>query len=69
MNKIMLMSGSIILLWIIFLTIMPNYEKYLKSKNYRNGNYIDIEDYNRRCTILSFLLSLMINFLIWGFII
>lgn len=64
MNKIILMIGSIILTYFVILIISPSYssvEKKLKIKSER--------DYNLKCNIMCILISLMINFLIWGWFI
>lgn len=64
MNKIILMLGSILFLFFIFLTIFPPYEKFKKSAKHRKD--IDREDFNSRAVTLAILLSLMTNFLFWG---
>ena len=62
MNKIILMTGTIILVYFILLVLSPDYEKNKKDfKNVPNRT-----SYLARINILSFLVSLMINFLIWG---
>jgi len=65
MNKIILMIGSIIFVFLFTLILTPDYKKAKKNKL----NYFSEEDYNTRCSIISILISVMINCLIWGWFI
>ena len=64
MNKIVLMCGSIIFGYFLLLAISPDYEKV--EKKLKN---IDKHSYLVKVNFVSFLISLMINFLIWGWFI
>ena len=63
MNKIILMIGTTILGYFILLALSPDYNK----KDFKNIPNRD--SYLARTNIISFLVSLMINFLIWGWFI
>ncbi|MHA1678029.1 MAG: hypothetical protein ACTSW3_04550 [Promethearchaeota archaeon] len=63
MNKIILMIGTIIIGYFILLAVFPDYnEKKFK-------NILNRESYLVKINIISFLVSLAINFLIWGWFI
>jgi len=62
MNKLILMIGTIILGYFILLILSPDYEKNKKDFKYISN----AKNYLVRINIISFIVSLMINFLIWG---
>ena len=64
MNKIMLMGGTILFCYLFFLSIAPSYKETKRKKFY----YFDREDYKFRINCLSFIFSLTINLLFWGWI-
>ncbi len=69
MNEILLIIGTIILLHFILLTITPSYEEYSKSsKNKKIKISHNKNSYNWALQIICFLISLGINFTIWGLI-
>ena len=56
------MTGTVILGYLVLLILSPDYEK-----NKNDLKYIpNAQSYYYRINILSFLVSLMINCLIWG---
>ena len=62
MNKIILMTGTIILTYFILLVITPSYKDYRIKSKYISSE----EEYYHKNSIISMVLSIMINFLIWG---
>jgi len=63
MNKIILMIGSIMFLYLFFLLVFPSYDKFIKKNEWDRGRY------NLMLNVVAIFLSLMINFLTWGWFI
>ena len=56
------MTGTIILTYFILLVITPSYKDYRIKSKYISSE----EEYHHKNSIISMVLSIMINFLIWG---
>lgn len=65
MNKIILMIGSIMLLYSLILVVLPCYTNYVKIRS-KEKTRIDENNYKIIINVISIFTSIMINFLIWG---
>ena len=64
MNKQFFMLGKILAGYFIFLLLMPTFENYKKYSTFKLNNR---SNYLMIINVLSFLYSITINCLIWGF--
>lgn len=67
MNKIIIMIGTMLLTFLIILIVMPSYEKMGEIRRKKKEDFdFELREYNLIIITLTAVLSIMINFLVWG---